>query len=65
MNVTCARLTAAQVAGLCGVRPATVRRWARRGLLPPVGTNGARGFRPEEVLALYLDRFFRSCCRAA
>jgi DNA-binding transcriptional MerR regulator len=60
VNVTCSRLSATQVAGLCGVRPATVRRWARCGLLSPCPGKGPRRFRPEDVLTLFLDRFFKA-----
>jgi DNA-binding transcriptional MerR regulator len=63
VNVTRSGLTAAQVAGLCGVRPVTVRLWARRGFLRPVAANGTLRFRPETVLAVYLDRFFETCRR--
>jgi excisionase family DNA binding protein len=43
-------LTSKEVARLLGVSEASIKRWADRGLLPPVRTAGGhRRFRPDEV----------------
>lgn len=48
-----ALLTAPEVADQARVSPETVRRWARRGLLPAIELpSGALRFRAEDVEAL-------------
>jgi excisionase family DNA binding protein len=51
-------LTAAEVARLFNVSPATIRRWARQGKIRTFRTSprGAFRFRREDIAIAYLDR---------
>ena len=51
-------LTTSEVARIFDVHASTVRRWSKQGKIKtyPKGTGEKRGFRREDVAALYLDR---------
>lgn len=53
---TTPELRLAEAAGILGVRPETLRRWADSGKVPSVRTpGGERRFRREDIALVYAD----------